>query len=310
MLPRFASHCTVAFVFGLSGCSLARGTLSGSQDGGHDAAAFDAPLPGDDAGTDAAPLPDAGDDVGVDGGSDGGSDGGITPPTVPGTTLWLDERGQMSTGGVILAWADQSPGGANSMMAAGPLLTHPSAGTVGGWPAPTFDGTDDYFQISTNWDTVFGNSGGHLWLVIDNTGAVPGADNAAEAWREPGIISEATSGGIQLGWSVSGPRAYGYNGTTCSTPRIPATVGLHLLELGYDAGILSLRLDAGAPVSVMCVGPLNLFGTVGFLGRNYDGTQFFAGRIVTVIGTNTVPSAGDVDAVRTYLAARYGVSVS
>lgn len=299
------------------GCSLDRAVLPAASDGGLDApddtgSELDA---SDDVGVDAATDPDAGHDGGVDGGTDGGPDAGHDagpalppPPTLAGLTLWLDERGQVGPAS-LSRWTDQSPAAHDATQPT--TARQPSIGRVSGWPSPDFDGIDDVLSIGAPVDTLFSAAGGHLFVVLDNTGETPGADMGAP-YLEPGLWASQSNGFAAVSWSASGPRAYVYDGGYRTTPRLPVTPGLHILEFHFAPGAngVVLRVDADPPVTTAMVGPaLLLPGPTVAAGGNFNSTVHFAGRIACVVTTNVVQSPAVVDAMRTFLAAKYGVSV-
>jgi hypothetical protein len=278
-------------------------------DGGPDAfvpdTGMDAFAP--DMGTDAF-MPDMGTDAFMprDMGTDAFTpDAGPIFPTLPGITLLLDERG-ISGSGRLGTWPDHSSRG-NDFLQVSASRQPAATGLVSSWNAASFDGTD-FLNGSTNWDSLFGTMGGRLWIVIDNTGETPGPDAAAAApYDEDALVSCESSGGINVSWSASGPRAYGYNGAECVTPRIVVSPGRHLVEVGYDGSTFSLRVDAWAGVSTPCSGPLALFGTTAHLGTNWNTSRDFVGRIAMVVAINRVPTGPEIQAMRDFITAKYGV---
>jgi hypothetical protein len=302
----------------LVGCSLSRSAVGSPVDGGDGSHRDVGPM---DGGADLGPPFDAGDasDVGEDMGTDVGTDMSMpvdmgtdvfTPdtgpvfPSIGGLTLVLDERGQLVIGGHLADWQDQSGSGHDFTQAN--ALRQPTVGTVSGWAAPEFSGLQDLG--GPIWSGMFGTTGGEIWIVIDNGGVTPGPD-AVQEWEEDALVSTDTSGGVNVSWSTTGARGYGYtNATTHTTPRAAASTGLHLLDVAYDGSTFSVRVDGGAPQTAACASPLSNFGTVGRLGSNCDLAHGFVGRVATVIAINRVPTASEVMMMRDYLGAKYAVA--
>ena len=233
--------------------------------------------------------------------------GGAFSPAMLGSrlTLWLDERGQSAT-----AWADNSPA-ANSLVDGGVGHRPTTGGTVGGLAALAFNPADpDYLlgPAGVGSAAYVSTTGARILCVVDNTGKTPAADQAG-THLEPTIITLAvsTAGYIGLAWSISGPRAYAYDGAFKPTARASAPVGAYLLDIQLSGGTLSLRKGNEAAVTVGSVGALASAGTRLAVGCNYAlaSPGGFDGKIPAVFVIND--ACTDLgNALRAYIGAKWG----
>lgn len=226
-------------------------------------------------------------------------------------TLWLDERGQTVTGAGCSQWDDQTTAGTFDFVQTVDSA-RPPLSTVNGRSAPDFI-PNDYMTNANGGSSFTSASASFVAVVTDTTGETPGADNA-NPWLEPGVFAlGSTSGWIQMAWSASGPRAYGFDGGVRVTARVAdstggaSDVGLALLVVKHDGVTFSLRRGTGTAQTVAC-GSLTTAGTAVNLGCNYNATAFHNGRIAFVITCNAALTTGEEDALRGYLRARYGVN--
>lgn len=236
-----------------------------------------------------------------------GGGGGVWTPAALGSklTLWLDQRDQIVTGAGVSDWGDQSPAG-TSDYTQGTDANRPPLSSINGLSAPDFDGSADSMS-GPNSNALFGASAFHFFCVIDTTGETLAADNAT-SYAEASIFGNAGGGALTLSWSTSGPRATVYAGAAYATAREAGlAVGKRLFEVGWASNVLSMRVDNLTPITVATAGTRGFDATTR-LGIAYSSSARVPGRYGTVIVTNAACSATEVAAVRSYLAARYGVT--
>ena len=97
------------------------------------------------------------------------------------------------------------------------------------------------------------------------------------------------------------------------TGRVVAVAEIYQFAGELESELRAVRFKTWAIVATLTtamVGPaLLLPGPTVAAGGNFNSTVHFAGRIACVVTTNVVQSPAVVDAMRTFLAAKYGVSV-
>lgn len=104
------------------------------------------------------------------------------PQTIPGLAAWFDSRsaGYFATsGGAISAWASRAGSlGTSIALAQGTAANQPiyvpSAATMNGQPAVSFDGVNDFLQMASiaGWAFLHNNTGATIFTVerVDSTG--------------------------------------------------------------------------------------------------------------------------------------------
>lgn len=224
-------------------------------------------------------------------------------------TLWLDEREQTTTGSGISDWQNQAGAAVNFVQ--GTDASRPPASTVNGYAAPDFDGSADRLDTTSLLSDVAAADAFEGWAVVSLDAL--GADVAdASAGTRVQII---TSGGtLQPRWGVSattsGIKMWLFDGAAVDNTGYAAisTGATALVTWRLAAGTMYARVNADAEVSA-AGGPLGDLTRILRIGTSYNAAAFLNGRVASVGMCNAVLSTGERASLRSYLGAKYAVTV-
>ncbi|MBZ0120718.1 MAG: hypothetical protein K8H88_27235 [Sandaracinaceae bacterium] len=223
-------------------------------------------------------------------------------------TLWIDQRDLVLVSGAYSDWGDQSPA-ANDFTQGTSSLRPMFGQTVNFFPAPDFDGTDDYLQ-SNLLSNLVSASAYHVFVVLRAdmaTGSNP------TAYLNHGVIADTNAGWWGLYLTTAGGSDVMVHGFHWAGGLREAIAGGlttgddALVEWSYDGTTIRCQVARYAVATGSGGGSIGSLTNAVRLGTGATGGLFFDGRIVAVVVCNTHLTAGEVRSVRDYLSSKYGV---
>jgi hypothetical protein len=177
---------------------------------------------------------------------------------------------------------------------------------VNGYTPADFDGTDDTLTHANDWSTfVTGTAGTVLVLFYADTAAAA----AANTYDDPGIISD-DNWGFNLGFSDGGLGIAYYDGGWQEQRVACSSAAWHLAKLTWDGVNVSIGVDSGA-MTTMAAGTLQFNAgsklTIGHAAVSLS--TFFDGKMLEVFLKDSALIAGDIANYRSYVNARYALSL-
>jgi hypothetical protein len=243
--------------------------------------------------------------AGAASGGKGGAGGGAPEIPTDGLALWLRaDTGVTAKGGVVSAWADQSPSRTDAtqeLPRAQPVLV---ADGINGHAAILFDGADDFLQIGKGFIADTGNI--TLFTIAQAT-----STDACTA------IFEASNGpeidDISLGYNYGKLNYEIYdsnNEDVVFYEGVPQIFGVTHADTDPDSGVQDpveffrngfFELMANIPA------PVKLKRDAAFVGRTlYGGCTTYAGRVGELIVYNRAFSDAEMKVVEGYLQRKFG----
>jgi len=235
-----------------------------------------------------------------------GGAGGL-PASIGGLVWWLDgSYGVTDAGsGAVSSWLDRSPSG--NHVTQGTAGNRPTTTTLNGRPAILFDGTDDFLEKTSAFAgigaaasiTAFTvgsattNQNSAFWdLTTDQTLTNRGFAHLYEAAGTTMTFRASDAGGVE-------DAEYAY--TVSATARIwtmsHATATRSITENG-----VAKNTNSNAKTGLAIVAAR--------VGRLHQNVFNHAGKIGEIIIYNRALAVAEVDAVESYLGARWGITVS
>jgi hypothetical protein len=219
-------------------------------------------------------------------------------------TLLCDERGQTDSGaGKLTAWANQ-------IDPANPLVqstdgNRPATGqTIAGFPAPDFDGVDDYMIGLAISSYISQTLGWHAFAIVR-----PDTHDATDgSFYDEDLIWGDATGYVGESLALSGAHAGHFDASTKQTAyQAISDSAVSIIESSWNATTISHRLNAGATVTVASGTPDVVTGLLRLGSRGAAGK--FDGRMAFIAICNRQLPASRASAIRQMLASKYGVSV-
>lgn len=226
--------------------------------------------------------------------------------SVLGSTLTLLDNELGQTGSPITPWSNQKGGGYADWTASG-AGRPTTGGVINGLAAPTFDGVANKMASTGALSTLVSAGAGWLMLVL-NTHAVAGA--SISYYQNECVLADS-GGYFWIGFQKNGATyTVGFGIFTSATKQVTDTITLDadtLIEAWFDGVNVNLRVGNRSVVSLAATSIGSMAGT-GKLGSNYNATQFFNGKVGTIVAANAVPSAGNRADLRAFHTYKYGVA--
>ncbi len=171
-----------------------------------------------------------------------------------------------------------------------------------------FDGTNDQLANATRQDAAISIAAGSIVSLFNaDTAAV--LVNDTTFYTVPALFTDSASGFLALAFSNLGVTIGCYNGSTFNGIHVAcATGGWHLGQARWNNTTLEVRVDAGAWTTVARVLSIAAANTIR-IGRNYNGTAFFDGRIMETLCWQARGSDADFENIRGYVNNTYGLSL-
>ena len=224
--------------------------------------------------------------------------------------LWLNEKEQTVSSGLITTWGDQSPGGlvdfTQSVAANQPI----DGRFVNGWPSPHFSASLVSRMTSAKRIVEVATASSSCVLAVVDIAAIPTAIAASNWYLADGVIGDSGGyWGISLGTIGGNPVAAIGSASPGSIATASISTGLHLIQGRLLSGNLSIRVDNGAEYTTSSIGYTNVLGKL-VIGRGYTGGGgSFTGSIAELIAIDPPPTSAELASVRSYLATKHGVTV-
>ncbi len=231
--------------------------------------------------------------------------GGGPPPVDFPSTLALTGWWRTPFAGV--PWAASASAGAST--ANGPLVTlgsDPTAGTAQNGKAPA-QFTAASTQVVTNGEisTFFTAGAGAVLALVrfDSQIATISADH------DPAIFCDGNNGYMGLAINTTGAKAWLYDGGyKIAYSAAPVSTGAyHLLRMRWDGSHVGITVDSLAEVQTAAGNIGSMIGHVA-VGRANGGASL-DGRILELMTIDSALSDGDYASVKTYVNARYALSL-
>lgn len=202
--------------------------------------------------------------------------------------------------------ASAGTSGANDFTSATPPA---NGAALNGYDTADFDGTNDYLE-STDFAEVCVPVGGYVAAVLFRADALQDATVYPNTYNAAGLLSDPY--GFNLGVDDEGLAIGHYDGAWKEDRLAGVSTGTWTLgQVRYDGTEITLRLNGGAWSTPLAAGSLGTPGSTYLLRMGYvalSATRYYDGRIAEVITAASL-SDGDLDNYRSYLNARYGISV-
>ena len=207
-------------------------------------------------------------------------------------------------------WVGTASAGASGSRNLTEATNPPAAGTaVNGLTPADFDGTNDKLGTALTLGDLSDATAGSIAALFYADAATADA-GAAAPYVLPAFLGDELPY-FTFSFGSAGIRA-GYNaGSGWDSVASTASTGAwHLGQCRWNGSVIEVRVDGGAWVtsSPFSGGIFLMTGAV-IVGRNYDSTAFFNGRIADLMTADSVLSTGQFDGIRSYVNSRYGISV-
>jgi hypothetical protein len=201
-------------------------------------------------------------------------------------------------------WVGTASAGASGSRNLAEATNPPSTTTaVNGHVPALFDGTNDRLVGATNNNFVLAAGGTFFALVKPVTSA---ANNATAYLNKP-LFVDVSQALMGAGFSNSGFRPYIYDGAYKSLTMAMTIGDWHFVAMTWNGTTLFGRVD-GATDSVAC-GSATISGFAVHIGTTYDGSIFGNFQALEMGFANTALSDATLLDIKSYHAARYGLSL-
>lgn len=189
----------------------------------------------------------------------------------------------------------------------------PTTGTaVNGYTPPDFNGSNQSL-IATTLPTMtdYITTSIYSYFVVFNADTAPSDFGGSSAPYSNAALFASTSGGMGLAFSTSGVSAWHFDNSNYNTIQVAASAGaFHLAIVVYDGTDLTTYVDSlsGSAQSRSNVGVSVLSYTM-FVGKNYNASQYFDGRILEFGLSKNAFSASERLNIKGYVNGKYGLSL-
>lgn len=234
------------------------------------------------------------------------------PSRLSGLRLWLsaDRISGLADGDPVSTWSDLSGQGnhaTQSTTAAKPLY---KTGIVAGRPAVLFDGVDDWLALTAAVGTILTSDAKTVFAVVKmvattNNSRIVNVPNAAVSSTRFALNINATPQ-----WQTFYTTGAAAANFTWTSGAAPTTSVAQILEVVQNGTSVIGRLN-GTQGNSVNDGGSEAAGAGAALGSSTGGSSGFANAyILEVVVYNRALSTTEASAVRRYLGARYGLTVS
>ncbi|WP_420386032.1 T9SS type A sorting domain-containing protein [Roseivirga sp.] len=240
--------------------------------------------------------------VGVDF-ADSGPGGVIT-----NLVYWVKADNGTTGSPTVTAWLDQSSGPVNATSTGDPALT---SAAINFNPYITFDG-NDYFTLADATGLPSGNT--TRTYILAGQSSVTNTSAGQNGFFAHGTAAAAEEVGITFN-SNSELLTFDFNGVKRGDNSAPSSV----FQLGSgtlttaNSSSLAVSINGASGTSALISGTdtdLNTGTTTGIIGADLSGSNAFNGNIAEIAIYSSALSASDLQKVDSYLAVKYGVTLS
>lgn len=232
--------------------------------------------------------------------------GGFDPATLTLTGWWRADGStgyQNSTG----TWDGVASAGGSGSRDLTEATNKPADGpALNGHTPPDFDGTNNREANATAISTMLSASAWRGWWLV-NCDAI--ATNSATSYLNDCIMDDSGGfWGIFLRANGGSPLVYAYqwDGAEKKAQESISTGGWALIQARYDGTNIRLKVNSG---SVQTAAAGNISTTTGTIRCGYNVTTAFNGRMADIGLLASAGSDADFDDIRSYVNARYGLSL-
>jgi hypothetical protein len=221
--------------------------------------------------------------------------------------LWLDQRDLVAVSGAYSDWGDQSL--AAQDFTQGTSTLRPLTGSaINSWPAPEFDGTNDYFGRSALSNFVSATAY-HVFAVV-RAQTVTGTN--ATAYLNNGIVGDFGIGwwGLYLKTNGSNREVHGFHWDSNLRDAIASGLKLDedaLIEWSYDGTTLRCQVGGGPVATAVGGGAIGSLADPVRVGTGANGGLYLDGAIASILVCDAYLSGGEARSARDYLSSKYGV---
>ena len=203
-------------------------------------------------------------------------------------------------------WAGTPSAGASGGRDMSDVGSAPGVGaSVNGYAPPLFVGaSSNSLASAVNNDVYFGGTGSLFCLFYANTAPAP----SGAAYGDGTFFTDPTNAETTFGFTSSGICGCIYDGTYTRIDLACGTGAWHLAQLTFDGTNLNARVDGGAWSSVACGAYTPVTPGSVMMGRSYAALHF-DGRILELGVASYALGTTELDGVRSYINARYGLAV-
>lgn len=230
----------------------------------------------------------------------GGAPPVFDPATLP-LTLWFRDYAGAPWAGTASAGSS----GTRSFISAG---SDPSVGALGGHGVAVFDGVANNMLLSgfTNWDDLINDNAATV-IALTKSNIAP----AHAVWFSDPTVITTPDQIFGVSFSDAGSQLGTYDGATFGELDVPmAPGGYHAMQFTHDGVNFRGRVDSGG-FSTQAKGAtasLTLEASAQ-LGKSSAGAVFWNGDIVELMIADSVLSDADLDNIKSYFNARYGLAL-
>lgn len=205
-------------------------------------------------------------------------------------------------------WPGVASAGSSGNRSLAEATNPPSVGaSQNGISPPDFDGTNDSLTTSVNANSFWDSK---AWTAVALVRADTALAPSSFAYQDQAIITDTqavaglsiSSSGVR-GWTFDTSAGYHEASTSASTG------AWHLVQLRYTGHYLSIRVDSGNWVSTVVGSSWPIPAMPLRIGRNYNNTRAFDGRIAEVMTANYSLSDPQLEIVKSYINGRWGLSL-
>lgn len=226
-----------------------------------------------------------------------------TPANLGSTVkLWLEAdigTGGTTSGDVVSTWTDQSSNAANATGSGAARPTY-QTGVINGKPVVRFDGSDDVLTFGDKFSSL---TTMHVFLVVKITSDPPASDYETGLW-------DFSTAGSATHFPYTDGTVYDSFGSTARkdtvnpTPAMTSAVMYSVLSKSswWQNHVNGTALYTTAANTVAC-------NTAPSLGKSL-GSYYLKGDIALIIICNAELSGGDLTSMKTYIANKYGLTIS
>jgi hypothetical protein len=209
-------------------------------------------------------------------------------------------------------WAGTSSLGGSGSRNLTEATNPPAVGTaLNGLTPADFDGTNDRLANATVLGSMLTNAAGTI-VALFNADAATTDTGATTAYNMPFLVGGDAGGAVYLTFSTSGVRLGGSNSVpTHNSVAVAASTGAWHMAVGtWDATTLKLSVDGSAFSTLsFSLNAVDGSGSGTCVGRNYDATAFFNGRIAEAMVGKFTATTTDVANLKSYFNNRYALAL-
>ncbi len=232
---------------------------------------------------------------------------------VSGIRLWLEaDQGALGVGS-LSTWYDQSGLGNNAVQAQAPYAPQVVTGAINGQPVVRFNGTSSYLNLP---QFMGGVPSGELFIVMKSSASagqdygIIGSLGVSDSIFPTSSYYPTSAGQIREAFGTTTPYAFSANGVDLRQPRLysvsaannawTATLDGSVL---FSTGVNATNFANGSQTPLLGAARNSYYGGSGPV-------SFFAGDVAEIIIYDHALSAGERQAVGSYLTNKYALGIA